>query len=473
MTDRKTNTRRTDSRHQQSDVKPDLTVLDRTPPNSPEAERGVLGSMLLDPRVVDDVALSVKPEHFYSPAYRRIFEAALKIHNAGKTVDVTLLIDALGDELPMLGGMQLLIDIAESVPTAANAVHYAGIVREKFQLRELVYASMETLRDVYDLVGEEDNATQRVIERAESRVMKVSEERTADQVTDATGMMSELLAMLDSGGDKRRYLTTGYYDLDAMARVLPQQVIVIAARPSVGKSCFAMNLMENLSSGVGAKTGVFITLEMSRIELAQRMLCSATGIPSHCLSDAGLLTQGQRARIVEASSALSQMPIFIDDSPSRTITDIAAVCRRRKRDTRNGGLDYVIIDYLQIIESESTRENREVQVATISKRVKRLARELNVPIFILSQLNRQTEEGKDNRPRMKHLRESGAIEQDADQIWFLHREDYYATSDYDRTKAGNGAELIVAKQRGGATGTVNLVFLKEQSRFESKSHVPD
>lgn len=472
MTDRKTTTRRTDSRHQPADVKPDLSAIDRTPPNSPESEKGVLGAMLLDPRVVDDVALAVKPEHFYSPAYRRIFEAALKIHNAGKTVDVTLLIDALGDELPMLGGMQLLIDIAESVPTAANAVHYAGIVREKFQLRELAYASMETLRDVYDLVGEEDNATQRVIERAESRVMKVSEERTADQVTDATGMMSELLAMLDSGGDKRRYLTTGYYDLDAMARVLPQQVIVIAARPSVGKSCFAMNLMENLSSGVGAKTGVFITLEMSRIELAQRMLCSATGIPSHCLSDAGLLTQGQRARIVEASSALSQMPIFIDDSPSRTITDIAAVCRRRKRDTRNGGLDYVIIDYLQIIESESTRENREVQVATISKRVKRLARELNVPIFILSQLNRQTEEGKDNRPRMKHLRESGAIEQDADQIWFLHREDYYATSDYDRTKAGNGAELIVAKQRGGATGTVNLVFLKEKSRFESKAHLP-
>jgi len=448
-------------------------LFDRSPPQSPEAEKGVIGSILLDPRVVDDVALVLKPEHFYSPSYRRLYEVCLALHNASKTVDATLIIERLttAGEFEMMGGMSMMLDVAECVPTAANAVWYAQIIRDKFQLRGIIHASTENLRDAYDLAGEEDDSVKSVIERAESRIMRISEERSADQVTDAASLMGELLTMIDAGPAKR--ILTGYHDLDELVQVKPGQVIVIAARPSMGKSAFAGNLMENLSSGLGALRGIFITLEMSRLELAQRMLQSATGIPGRSLSNGGLLTSHDRKKIIEASSQMAQMPIYIDDTPGRTVTDIGAVCRRMKRDVKHGGLDYAIIDYLQIIEAESTKENREVQVATMTKRLKRLARELQIPIFLLSQLNRQTEETKDNRPKMKHLRESGAIEQDADQVWFLHREKYYASDDYAKTMAGDKAEVIVAKQRGGPKGTVYLTFREERCRFENYSNIPD
>lgn len=465
MAERKS-TRRTDARHASPEVRPASELFDRAPPHSPEAEKGVIGSLLLDPRVLDDVALAVKVDEFYSPSYAKLYETALAIHNAHQIVDVTLLVERLtaSGDFEMLGGMAMLLDVAECVPTAANAVHYAKIIREKAQLRALIHASTETLRDAYE--PGQDTASE-IIGRAESRIMQVSMERAADQVTDAPALMHELLTMIDADADEVRRIKTGYHDLDDMAPVKRQQVIVVAARPSLGKSAFAMNLMENLSSGDGALRGVFFTLEMSRLELGERMLCSASGIPIRALRQPGLLTSHDRKRIIEASSALSTMPIYIDDTPGRNVNDIAAVCRRFKRDARKGGLDYVIVDYLQIIEPEASKEHREVQVSTMSRRLKRLARELDAPIFLLSQLNRQTEETKDNRPRLRHLRESGAIEQDADQVWFLHRDDYYAGSEYEKQLAGNKAEVIVAKQRGGPTGTVKLVFFKERCRFEN------
>lgn len=465
---------RRDRAHDDADPIDTVKLFDRPPPHSPEAEKGVLASMLLDFRVIDDVALVLKAEHFYSPAYRTVFEAITSLHNNRTAVELNALVDkltAMGD-LHIIGGMPMLLDIVESQPIAHNATWYAGTIRDRSIQRKLLYASVENIRDVFDVGGEEDNAIKSLVERAEGRVMQVSEDRVGDQLGDLTDTLHELMTMIDTAGTKPRGLPTGYHDLDKQVRVLPGNLIIIGARPAVGKSALATSLCENFCLGQG-KRGIIFTLEMSRLETAERMLASLSGVPMHRLTG-GSLTGWERNAIVKASAEMSQMLLCIDDTPSRTMTDIAAVCRRMKRD-RKGGLDFVVIDYLQLIEAENVgaRETRETQVAQISKRLKRLARELDVPVFCLAQCNRQVADTKDQRPKLHHLRESGSVEQDADQVWFVHREEYYAASDYEKAKVAGDAELIVAKQRNGWTGTIHLTFIKERCRFESKSHVPE
>jgi len=465
--------RRTDHAHD-ADPIDTVKLFDRPPPHSPEAEKGVLASMLLDFRVIDDVALVLKAEHFYSPSYRTVFEAIMSLHNNRASVELNALVDKLTSmgEFHAIGGMPTLLDIVESSPIAHNATWYAGTVRDRAIQRKLLYASVENIRDVFDVGGEDDNAIKSLVERAEGRVMRVSEDRVGDQLGDLTDTLHDLMTLIDTAGTKPRGLPTGYHDLDAQVRVLPGNLIIVGARPAVGKSALATSLCENFCLGHG-KRGVIFTLEMSRLEVAERMLASLSGVPMHRLTS-GSLTGWERNEVVRASAEMSQMLLCIDDTPSRTMTDIAAVCRRMKRD-RKGGLDFVMIDYLQLIEAENVgaRETRETQVAQISKRLKRLARELDVPVFCLAQCNRQVADTKDQRPKLHHLRESGSVEQDADQVWFVHREEYYAASDYEKAKVAGDAELIVAKQRNGWTGTIHLTFIKERCRFESKSHVPD
>lgn len=471
MPARKTNDyKRRDRSHDQAADRIDTAKLfDRAPPNSPEAEKGVLASMILDWRVIDDVALVLKSEHFYNPAYRTVFDGIMSLHDRRATVELNALVDKLTamGEFESIGGMQTLLDIAESQPIANNATWYAGTVRDRAVQRNLLYASIDNIRDVFDVGGEEDDRIKSLVERAESRIMKVSEDRVGDQVGDLYSTLQDLMTMIDSAGAKPRGLPTGFVDLDANVRVLGGQLIVIGARPSMGKSAFATSMCENLCLGQGLR-GLLVTLEMSRLETAERMLSSLSGVPMHNLTD-GNLKPHQRADITRATSEMSQMLLCIDDTSSRTMTDVAAVCRRMKRD-RKGGLDFVVIDYLQLIEADgNTRDNRETQVAAISKRLKRLARELDVPVFCLAQLNRQAADTKDNKPKLHHLRESGSVEQDADQVWFVHREEYYATNDHDRIKHAGKAEIIVAKQRNGWTGTVDLTFIKERCRFENKA----
>lgn len=814
---------RRDRAHDDADPIDTVKLFDRPPPHSPEAEKGVLASMLLDFRVIDDVALVLKAEHFYSPSYRTVFEAIMSLHNNRASVELNALVEKLTamGELHIIGGLPMLLDIVESQPIAHNAVWYATTVRDRSIQRKLLYASVENIRDVFDVGGEEDNAIKSLVERAEGRVMQVSEDRVGDQLGDLTDTLHDLMTMIDTAGTKPRGLPTGYHDLDAQVRVLPGHLIIVGARPSMGKaqpldskvltpacwktmgslkvgdalastdgkpskvthihpqgrkqvyritfsdgrsteccddhlwtvtyrdwdaprvvstaklrdiltkkryrnrvyiptysghfgaetkapvdpwllgyllghavlahatpllaagnkhaakrvaslipkslalvpttdrkslrisqrtrghlvghcgvtsnpltkalerlglqgkrswekfvpsiymnadrstrvavlsglldsdgwvekhgsvvfstaskqlandvvelvrsiggiatlrirtpffryklqrkqgrpaytvgvmlqdrsevfttpakrsrvkknvrttrlnvvsieptrktqaqcitvshpsrsyitddyivthnSAMATSLCENFCLGQG-KRGLFFTLEMSRLETAERMLASLSGVPMHRLTS-GHLTGWERNAVVKASAEMSQMLLCIDDTPSRTMTDIAAVCRRMKRD-RKGGLDFVVIDYLQLIEAENVgaRETRETQVAQISKRLKRLARELDVPVFCLAQCNRQVADTKDQRPKLHHLRESGSVEQDADQVWFVHREEYYAASDYEKAKVAGDAELIVAKQRNGWTGTIHLTFIKERCRFESKSHLPD
>jgi replicative DNA helicase len=471
-TDNRRNTQRRDAAPER-DVVEVAKLFDRPPPHSPEAEKGVLGSLLLDRRRIDDVALVLKADHFYSPGNRTIYEAILALHNANKTPEPMLLVERLREsgDLELIGGKETLLDIAESQPVAINAVHYAGIVRDNAVKRNLLAAASETIRDVFDLVGEEDDSVKQLVERTEHRIMAVSEDRVSDQVGDVSSTLVQLLDMIDSAGEKPRGIPTGYHDLDEQVRVLNGQLIIVAARPSLGKTAFATSLCENLSIGHGAKKGLFVTLEMSRLELVERMLSSLAQVPVHDLTSGHGLTLERRRRITEASSELSQMTLEIDDTPARTMSDIAAVCRRMKRDKRRG-LDYVVIDYLQLIEPENVggRENRETQVAAISKKLKRLARELQVPVFCLAQCNRQVADAKDQRPKLHHLRESGSVEQDADQVWFIHRDDYYATDEHDKIKCAGKAELIVAKQRSGWTGTIHLTFIKERTRFENRDH---
>lgn len=465
---------RRDRPHDDGDPIDTVKLFDRPPPHSPEAEKGVIASMLLDFRVIDDVALVLKAEHFYSPSYRIVFEAIMSLHNNRASVELNALVDKLTSmgEFHAIGGMPTLLDIVESSPIAHNATWYAGTVRDRAIQRKLLYVSVENIRDVFDVGGEEDNAIKSLVERAESRVMQVSEDRVGDQVGDLSGTLNDLMNMIDTAGSKPRGLPTGYYDLDAQVRVLPGHLIIVAARPSLGKSALCTSLCENLCLGQG-KRGLLFTLEMSRLEVAERMLASLSGVPMHRLTS-GSLTGWERTNVIKASAEMSQMLLCIDDTASRTMTDIAAVCRRMKRD-RKGGLDFVMIDYLQLIEAENVgaRETRETQVAQISKRLKRLARELDVPVFCLAQCNRQVADAKDQRPKLHHLRESGSVEQDADQVWFVHREEYYAASDYEKKQVEGQAELIIAKQRNGWTGTIHLTFIKERCRFESKSHVPD
>lgn len=465
---------RRDRPHDGADPIDTVKLFDRPPPNSPEAEKGVLASMLLDYRVIDDVVLVLKSEHFYSPSYRTVFDAIMLLHNGRAAVELNALVDkltAMGG-LHAIGGMPMLLDIMESAPIASNATWYATTVRDRAVQRNLLYASVENIRDVFDVGGEEDNAIKSLVERAESRVMQVSEDRVGDQVGDLSGTLNDLMNMIDTAGSKPRGLPTGYIDLDAQVRVLPGHLIIVAARPSLGKSALCTSLCENLCLGQG-KRGLLFTLEMSRLEVAERMLASLSGVPMHRLTS-GSLTGWERTNVIKASAEMSQMLLCIDDTASRTMTDIAAVCRRMKRD-RKGGLDFVMIDYLQLIEAENVgaRETRETQVAQISKRLKRLARELDVPVFCLAQCNRQVADAKDQRPKLHHLRESGSVEQDADQVWFVHREEYYAATDFDKKKVEGDAELIIAKQRNGWTGTIHLTFIKERCRFENKSHVPD
>jgi replicative DNA helicase len=446
--------------------RPTADLLERSPPHSLEAEKGVLGSLLLDPRMCDDVALVVRPEEFYSPTHRKLFEHMLEMHNTGKQIDLTLLVDRLKStgDFDALGGTAFLIDVAESVPTAANAVWYGRIVSEKAVVRELIHASTEILRDAYDQAVE----PRELLAQSESKIFGILEQKGTGDVRQMTDILHEAMARIDdriNRGGGIGGISTGLRDLDSQTGGLhDSELVILAARPSMGKTALATTIAENVALGSG-KPVFFVSLEMSRLELAERMLCSHGKINGHNLRN-GLLSQTERRKLIESSSQLSEAPIFIDDTPSRTMTEIAAAARRLKR---RSDLRLIVIDYLQLIEPDNNKDQRQEQVAKIARRLKGMARELKVPVLCLSQLNRQAEVSKDNRPKLSHLRESGAIEQDADVVMFVHREEYYATNQEDRDKLRGKAEIIIAKQRNGPIGDVPLTWIQQHTRFEDRA----
>ncbi len=445
-------------------------ILDRLPPQNLDAEKGVLGSLLLVPEMCDEVALIIRAEDFYADANIKLFGHIMALYEEGKRIDTTLLVERLKQEADFeaVGGAAYLAEVAQSVPYAANAVYYARIVRDKATLRSLIFAGTEILRDAYDETVEPTE----LVSRSEQKIFSVHDARSNDQITNMHDLMIEAFDRIDARleGTEGIGVPTGYIDLDNMTGGLHDaELIILAARPSMGKTALAINMAEYVTIEAKVPT-LFVSLEMARLELAQRMLCSQGRIDARKFRS-NMLSVADRKDLVEASGKLSQAPLFIDDTPSRTVTEIAACARRLKR---KQGLGLVVIDYLQLLQPDDPRDPRQEQVAKMARRLKILARELSIPIICLSQLNRQADSGKEGqRPRLSHLRESGAIEQDADVVMFIHREEAYHTRE-EAEKGGlvGQAELIIAKQRNGPTGEIKLAWFNKFTRFENLAGKP-
>lgn len=440
-------------------------ILQRQQPFDLEAEMGVIGSVLLMPEISDEIA-SLRADDFFDDANRKIYETLREMHDTGEKIDITLLVSKLrtSGDYEKVGGAAYLAKLSASVPNAAHAVYYADIVTEKAVYRKLIASSTEILKDSY----EQNSSAKELCAQAEQKIFAIMDGRSSQSVHSISDVLHEAMDRMearlrddyDSGGAE-----SGFTQFDEMTGGLHSgELIILAARPSMGKTALAMNVGEHVS--INQKLPVlFVSLEMSGIELADRMLCSLSRVNGHRLRN-GTISTDDRERLVRKANEISQAPLFVDDSPSRTVSEIAAAARRIKR--REGELGMIVIDYLQLIEPDNSRDPRQEQVAKIARRLKGIARELSVPLLCLSQLNRQAEDSKDHRPRLSHLRESGAIEQDADVVMFVHREEYYHRGDEKAQFAGQ-AEIIIAKQRNGPIGDVELTWEADFTRFSDRA----
>ncbi len=424
------------------------------PPQALDAERGVIGSMWMFPELCDELAVVLKAEDFYNPANSILFRRTLEMHNAGKRPDTTLLhakLEATG-ELLEVGGVAYMLEVAEATPHAGNAVHYAKLIRDKATLRRLRDACEDTLCEV---AAEMEDANF-ILNQAEQRIFKVREVRGGNDAHHIGDVLMEALDGIERGDPSfRQGLSSGMKNVDTLTGGFrPAEVTILAGRPGNGKSALAGNIAEHLSLKCD-KWVLFVSLEMSKLELGERLLSAHGGINSYKLKS-GTLSDADRRKLLEAYGKLAKAKLTIDDCPSRTMTEIAALCRRMKRAKK---LDLLVIDYLQLVTPENKKDPRQEQVASMSRRLKHMTKELNVPILCLAQLNRQAE--TTGEPQLWHLRESGAIEQDADKVMFIWR----------CGEQGTDAVLKVAKNRNGTTGKVNLTFNAEHVRFYERADV--
>ena len=445
------------------------SILERQLPQNVEAERAVLGSVLLLPDIFDEVALILRQQDFYDSANATIFKHLLKLHDAGQQIDVMLLVESLrsSGEFDNVGGVVYISELGEVVSTAAHAEHYARIVADRAVLRSLILSSTDILREAYEPTTD----TRQMLSRAEEKVFSILESRGQGDPTPINEILQESLDRIDARMDNQHAfggLETGFEDLDDLTGGLHKsELTILAARPSMGKTALAMNIAEHVAIQTRVPV-LFVSLEMSSVELGDRLLCSAAEVNGNRLRN-GTITQDERKKLVHSAAEISNAPLFIDDSPSRTMTEIAANARRLKR---RESLGLVVIDYLQLIDPDNPSDPRQEQVARIARRLKGLARELEIPVLCLAQLNRQVETSRDNKPQLSHLRESGAIEQDADVVMFVHREAYYQTNEEDRERLQGEADLLIRKQRNGPTGDVKLAWVHEFTRFRSFSQKP-
>ena len=455
--------RRTDAPRRPAPVTSE--ILDRKPPFDLDAELAVIGSMMLLQDVTDDIALILRPDDFYDDAHRKLFGHMLEMHDNGQRFDPTILVDRLRScgDLEIIGGAAFLAKAWQSVPNAAHATYYAQIVREKATYRSLIHASTEILRDAY----EEATEAKHLLSQAEQKIFSILDGRSSSSVKNISDILHEAMDRMEArlrGEHTTGGVDTGFREMDALTGGLHNsELVILAARPSMGKTAFAMNIAEFVA--IKARVPVlFVSLEMSSLELADRMLCSVARVNGHRLRN-GTISKEDRQRLVQTAAEISQAPLFVDDSPSRTVTEISAAARRIRR--REQGLGLIVIDYLQLIEPDNPKDPRQEQVARIARRLKGLAREMKVPVLCLAQLNRQAEDSKDHIPKLSHLRESGAIEQDADVVMFVHREEYFQRGE-DRDAVAGQAEIIISKQRNGPVGQISLQWHKEFTRFEDR-----
>ena len=439
-------------------------LLDRQPPRSIEAERAVIGSLLLLPEACDEVALVVRAEDFYDSAHRAIFGHMLALHESGKQIDPTLLSQLLKDagQYESIGGAAFLLELSQDVATAAHAEYYARIVRDKSVLRSLIHASTDIIQDAYETGVD----SREMLSRAEERVFRILDTKGDTQAKSIRDIVESCFARLDTRMQHKHGfggIETGFADYDDKTGGLQNgELTILAARPSMGKTALALNIVEHVATELRKPTLV-VSLEMASLELGDRLLCARAHVNGLKMRN-GVISQQDHHALQKAAGELHSAPLFIDDSPTRNMTEIAAIARRLKR---QDSLSLVVIDYLQLIEPDNQRDPRQEQVAKISRRLKGLARELSVPVLCLAQVNRQVEASRDNRPQLSHLRESGAIEQDADVVAFIHREEYYQTNEEAREQFRGQAELLIRKQRNGPTGDIKLTWLHDFGRFEN------
>ncbi len=439
---------------------------DRLPPQNLEAEQGVLGGILLDNEVLHEVIPILKVEDFYRDNHQIIFRSIRELYDQGKPVDLIILSEELRrrEELERVGGDEILVQLVTSVPHAANARYHAEIVRAKALVRNLIQSANDIIR-----TGYADNLTaNEQLQAAERRIFEIAEEQVSGETVEIKDVVTQAMARISARAEAKHPISgvpTGYYELDDMTSGFQgAQLIILAARPSMGKTAIALNICEHVA--VDNKIGVlFVSLEMGQLELAERLLCGRARVDGHKLRTGQNLGHRELQMLGKGYDQLQTAPLFLDDTPTRNMLQITANARRLKL---RKGLGMVVVDYIQLIDSEESRDSRQEQIAKISRRLKTLARELNVPVIALSQLNRAVENREDRRPRMADLRESGAIEQDADLVLLLHRPEYYDPNDQPGI-----AELIVAKNRNGATGTVKMTFLKNFMRFENLAAVAE
>ncbi|MEM8738889.1 MAG: replicative DNA helicase [Planctomycetota bacterium] len=438
-------------------------LFDKQPPHALEAEMALLGSLVLDWQVVGDVLQILKgADDFYKPAHAAIFETLTELYDQAQSIDMVQLNQRLVDKqlLESVGGLAYLVEMVEAVPSAAEAPRYARIVRDKAILRRLIETTGQVLHECYH----SDEAVAELLDRAETSIFELAEKKGDDQASDIGVLLKETFERLER--DDGRSVTgheTGYFELDEMTNGLqPGEMVIIAARPSMGKTAFAVNIAEHLAATKQVPVAIF-SLEMSKQQLAQRMLCSRSGVDSNKVRR-NMLSREDFGKLTLTVGELSEAPLYIDDTAGLTLMGLRAKARRLKQ---RHDIQAVFIDYLQLMTAPSAgRDGRQNEVSAMSRGVKALARELSVPVVCLSQLNRAAEQREGHRPRMSDLRESGSIEQDADVIMMLHREDYYHRGD-EEYEDNNIAEVIVNKQRNGPTGVVKLQFHGPTTRFNN------
>ncbi len=439
-------------------------LMEALPPHALEAEGSLLGSILIDPTVLNDVQLILHgTDDFFKKANGTIYTLMAELYDKYETVDLVQLEQVAKDRnlLDAVGGVEYLVKVAQAVPSAASASHYARLVKEKSTVRQLIAAAGEILHDAY--TKPEDPIE--ILSEAERRIFGIaqqSEQRHAEQLDD---LLNDAIRQLEE--NEGRIITgvsTGFPNLDEITSGLQSgEMVIVAARPSMGKTALALNIAENIAMR-DVPVGLF-SLEMSRQQLVQRLLSSRASVSGHSIRR-NMLSDRDMAAIIQAADDLMKRPLYIDDTPSLSITQLRAKARRLKQ---SHDIGVVIVDYLQLMTSGKRAESRQQEVSEISRGVKALARELNIPVLCLSQLNRAAEQREGHRPRMSDLRESGSIEQDADVVAMLHREAYFHLNDQAWMEANedkhNLAELIIAKQRNGPTATVKLTWDNSCTRF--------
>ena len=441
----------------------------RTPPHSVEAEQGVLGSMLISPHeTIAECVEKINEEYFYVPAHRTIYDVLVDLWNTRQGIDLITFTQVLRDRnlLDSVGGAAFVTNLFTFVPTAANVQYYLEIVRDKYILRQIISAATESVRRAYEEQEEVDS----LLDEVEQKIFDVGEDRFKGQMLSMKDHAMQAIETIEKLYERKGSITgisTGFIEFDRMTSGLhPSEMVVIAARPSMGKTALAMNIAEYVAINEKLAVGVF-SLEMSSQQLVQRLLCSRARVNLQRVRD-GFLGERDFPSLTAAASKLAEAKMFIDDSASLSILELRAKARRLKAQQ---DVSLIIVDYLQLLRSTTRRaqDNRQLEISEISAGLKALAKDLKIPVIVVAQLNRQPEQRSGGKPRLSDLRESGSIEQDADLVGLLVRPEMYEEDEEARVEKAGEAELIIAKQRNGPVGEIPLTFLKEYTRFETRA----